>query len=156
VYNHAWYVSLSTLVTQGVGKASLSSFIIHSRLIIRFWILTKCALVSAIRLSVTAWLQMRWYLIRGAYTSGNHLDCCLKLLKMAIKWVSASGDPAAEPWSCMRYFSSVRLTVTNDNVDSNLPFCQVRPWSKRWRRKSIGSKWNHRCDWSLYPCHLKK
>jgi len=33
--------------------------------------------------------------------------CRLRPLNMVVEWASASGDPAAECWSCMRYFFSV-------------------------------------------------
>jgi len=48
-----------------------------------------------------------------------------KLLKMAVKWVSASGDPARR--SCMRYFCSAKHAATDNNVDSNLALYPVRP-----------------------------
>ena len=35
------------------------------------------------------------------------LDCHLKPVKMVVKWVSGSDEPAVECQSCMRYFFSV-------------------------------------------------
>ena len=55
-------------------------------------------------------------LLRGVYTGGNHPVAALKLLKMAVKWAPASGDPVAECQSCMRYFFIVGKAATNDNV----------------------------------------
>jgi len=46
---------------------------------------------------------------------------------MAVEWLSASGDPAAERLTCMRYCFSVRQAATNVNADSILLLYQVRP-----------------------------
>jgi len=50
---------------------------------------------------------------------------------MAVKSTPASGDPAAERRSCMRYFFNVKQTATSDHG---------RPWPKPQKQKYIQNK----------------
>jgi len=51
-------------------------------------------------------------ILSGVHTSSNQPFAAEKLLNMAIKWVSASGKPAAESQPCMLYFFSSKQWIT--------------------------------------------
>ena len=61
-------------------------------------------------------------ILSGVHTSSNQPFAAEKLLNMAIKWVSASGKPAAESQPCMLYFFSSKQWITQTWIYCSIDF----------------------------------